>query len=80
MSLELQKALSGYESYINNHGICLEVVEAYHTAVFWANEKDNDIETAVKIAPRAKDVSRALIPMCRGRRRLPCWGGGGAGD
>ena len=61
MSLELQKALSGYESYINNHGISLEVVEAYHTAVFWANEKDNDIETALKIAPRAKELMNQYI-------------------
>lgn len=61
MSLELQKALSGYESYINNHGICLEVVEAYHTAVFWANEKDNDIETALKIAPRAKELMNQYV-------------------
>ena len=54
ISKELSQAISGYESYINNHGISLEVIEAYHTAVFWANEKDNDIETALKIAPRAK--------------------------
>lgn len=61
MSLELQKAVSGYESYINNHGICLEVVQAYHTAVFWANEKDNDIETALKIAPRAKELMNQYV-------------------
>lgn len=61
MSLELQKAVSGYESYINNHGISLEVVEAYHTAVFWANEKDNDIETALKIAPRAKELLNQYV-------------------
>ncbi len=61
MSLELQKAVSGYESYINNHGIDLEVVNAYHTAVFWANEKDNDIETALKIAPRAKELMNQYV-------------------
>ena len=61
MSLELQKAVSGYESYINNHGIDLEVVNAYHLAVFWANEKDNDIETALKIAPRAKELMNQYV-------------------
>lgn len=61
MSLELQKAISGYESYINNHGIDLEVVNAYHLAVFWANEKDNDIETALKIAPRAKELMNKYV-------------------
>lgn len=61
MSLELQKAISGYESYINNHGIDLEVVNAYHLAVFWANEKDNDIETALKIAPRAKELMNQYV-------------------
>ncbi len=61
MSLELQKAISGYESYINNHGIDLEVVKAYHTAVFWANEKDNDIETALKITPRAKELMNQYV-------------------
>lgn len=61
MSLELQKAVSSYESYINKHGIDLEVVNAYHTAVFWANEKDNDTETALKIAPRAKELMNQYV-------------------
>lgn len=61
ISKELQKAISGYESYINNHGIDLEVASAYHTAVFWANEKDNDIETALKIAPRAKELMNQYV-------------------
>lgn len=56
MSLELQKAVSGYESYINNRGIDLECVWAYHNAVFFAEEKDNDLQEALKIAVRAKEV------------------------
>lgn len=60
-SLELQSALNQYEKFIENHGISLEVVEAYHTAVFWANEKDNDIETALKIAPRAKELMNQYV-------------------
>lgn len=56
MSLELQKAVSGYEAYINKHGIDIDVARAYHNAVFFAYEKDNDLNYALKIAPRAKQV------------------------
>ena len=55
-SLELQKAVSSYETYINNHGIDIDVTRAYHNAIFFAFEKDNDIDYSLKIAPRAKDV------------------------
>lgn len=55
-SLELQKAVSGYESYINNRGIDLDCVRAYHNAVFFAEEKDNDLQESLKIAVRAKEV------------------------
>lgn len=61
ISKELNQAISGYESYIDKHGIDLEVVNAYHTAVFWANEKDNDIETSLKIAPRAKELMNKYV-------------------
>ena len=61
ISKELSRAISGYETYINNHGIDLEVVNAYHLAVFWANEKDSDIETALKIAPRAKELMNQYV-------------------
>lgn len=61
MSKELQSALNQYEKFIENHGISLEVVEAYFTAVFWANEKDSDIETALKIAPRAKELMNQYV-------------------
>ena len=56
ISSELKKSLNQCENYISRHGLDLDVVNTYHLAVFWANEKDNDIETAIKIAPRAKDV------------------------
>lgn len=61
ISKELSRAISGYESYIEKHGIDLDVVNAYFTAVFWANEKDNDIETALKIAPRAKELMNQYV-------------------
>lgn len=60
-SLEIQKALNDYESYIRNHGICKEVLDAYYQATFWAKEKDNDIKTALKISGRAKDIMNRYV-------------------
>lgn len=61
ISKELSQAISGYESYIDKHGVDIDVTNAYFTAVFWANEKDNDIETALKIAPRAKELMNQYV-------------------
>lgn len=61
ISKELSQAISGYESYIDKHGIDIDVTNAYFTAVFWANEKDNDIETALKITPRAKELMNQYV-------------------
>lgn len=61
MSKELQKAIQEYENYISRHGVDLDVINAYHLSVFWANEKDNDIETALKIAPRAKELMNQYV-------------------
>lgn len=61
MSKELQKAIQEYENYILKHGVDLDVTNAYFTAAFWANEKDNDIETALKIAPRAKELMNQYV-------------------
>lgn len=61
ISSELKKSLNEYENYISRHGVDLDLVNAYHLAVFWANEKDNDIETALKIAPRAKELMNQYV-------------------
>lgn len=61
ISSELKKTLNQYENYISRHGVDLDVVNAYHLATFWANEKDNDIETALKIAPRAKELMNQYV-------------------
>lgn len=61
ISSELKKSLKQYEDYISRHGVDLDVVNAYHLATFWANEKDNDIETALKIAPRAKELMNQYV-------------------
>ena len=61
MSKELQKAIQSYENYISVHGIDKDAVYAYCQAVFWAKEKDNDIETMLKISPRAKDLLEKFL-------------------
>lgn len=61
ISSELKKSLNEYENYISRHGVDIDVTNAYFTAVFWANEKDNDIETALKIAPRAKELMNQYV-------------------
>lgn len=60
-SQELLKEISNAEKYIERHGADIDAVNAFHTYVFWANEKDNDIETALKIAPRAKEIMNQYV-------------------
>ena len=55
-SLELQKAVQGYEKFINNHGIEEQLIDAYVLASAAAfNEKD-DIPYALKVSNRAKEI------------------------
>ena len=55
-SLELQKAVQGYENFINNHGIEEQLIDAYVLASAAAfNEKD-DIPYALKVSNRAKEI------------------------
>lgn len=61
MSKEISKAIQYYENYISKHGITTDVMNAYYQVVFWASEKDNDIETALKIAPRAKELMNQYV-------------------
>lgn len=56
MSKEIEKAISSYESYIKNRGIDKSVVDAYFQVTFWANEKDNDIKTALQVSKRTKEL------------------------
>ncbi len=60
-SIEIQKAIQDYENYITNRGIDKSVMDAYFQVPFWAKEKDNDIETALKIAPRAKEIMNQYV-------------------
>lgn len=55
-SKELSTAVKSYEEFYNKHGISIDLVRAYHNAVFFAYEKDNELDYAIKIAPRAKEV------------------------
>lgn len=61
MSKELIQAINSYENYISAHGIDNKVVDAYCQAVFWAKDKDNDIESMLKISPRAKELIEQLL-------------------
>lgn len=60
-SQELLREISNAEKYIERHGADIDAINAFHTYVFWANEKDNDIETALKIAPRAKELMNQYV-------------------
>lgn len=60
-SKEISKAIRDYENYISRKGIDSDVMSAYYQAVFWAKEKDNDIETALKISPRAKEIMNQYV-------------------
>ncbi len=60
-SNEISKAIQDYENYIIKRGIDKSVMEAYFQIPFWAKEKDNDIETALKIAPRTKEIMNQYV-------------------
>lgn len=55
-SKELSTAVKSYEEFYKNNGLSLELARAYHNAVFFAYEKDNDLNYALKIALRAKKI------------------------
>lgn len=61
MSLELQKAISNYESYINAHGISEEVINAYVQAAEVAIRNEKDVEYGLKISARAKELIESLV-------------------
>ena len=61
ISKELESAISGYESYYKKHGGDLPLINAYYQAVFWAKEKDGDIEAALKISPRVKEIMNEYV-------------------
>lgn len=66
MSLELQQAIKSYENYIAKSGIDEQAVEAYCQSVFWAKDKDNDIESMLKISKRAKELIEQYLVKCTG--------------
>ena len=60
-SLELQKAVQGYENYINQHGIDEEVVNAYVEAVKWGFYKDHDKENGLLLANKSKQLINQFV-------------------
>ena len=55
-SIELQKAVQGYENYINVHGIDEDVINAYVLASQSALITEKDTEYGLKVSKRAKEL------------------------
>lgn len=60
-SIELQKAVQGYENYINVHGITKEAVDAYIEATKWGFYKDNDKEMGLLLAEKSKKYLNEFV-------------------
>ena len=52
----LKSSVESYENHIKYYGVNEEVANAFYQSVFWAVEEENDIEFALKISHRAKEV------------------------
>lgn len=61
ISQELSKEISNAEKYIEIKGVDADAVNIFYTYAFWAKEKDNDIETALKISSRAKKIMNQYV-------------------
>ena len=55
-SIELQKAVQGYENYINLHGINEDVINAYTLAAQSSLTTEKDVEYGLKVSARAKNL------------------------
>ena len=55
-SLELQRAVKGYENYIERKGIDEELINAYVLASGTALSQEKDIEYGLKVSERAKSL------------------------
>ena len=55
-SIELQKAVQGYENYINVHGIDEDVINAYVLASQSVLTSEKDVEYGLKVSARAKKL------------------------
>lgn len=55
-SIELQKAVQGYENYINVHGIDEDVINAYTLAAQSSLATEKDVEYGLKVSARAKNL------------------------
>ena len=55
-SIELQKAVQGYENYINVHGIDEDVINAYVLASQSVLASEKDVEYGLKVSARAKKL------------------------
>ena len=60
-SIELQKAIQGYENYINVHGVDEEVINAYVLASQAAILSEKDVEYGLIITAHTKKLIESLI-------------------
>ena len=60
-SMELQKAIQGYENYINVHGIDEEVINAYVLASQAALISEKDRDYGLKVSNRAKSLIQNFV-------------------
>ena len=60
-SIELQKAVQGYENYINVHGIDEDVINAYVMATETALNVEKDKDFGLKISKIAKEVIETFV-------------------
>ena len=60
-SLELQKAVQGYENYIKTNGITQDVVDAYFMACQAAFIEKEELSFCFKITSRTKSIIDSYI-------------------
>ena len=60
-SLELQRAVKGYENYIERHGIDEEVINAYKMAGQIVLTQERDIDNGLQITKKVKNLINNLV-------------------
>ena len=60
-SIELQKAVQGYENYINVHGIDEDVINAYVLASQSVLTSEKDVEYGLQLSTRAKELIEQFV-------------------
>lgn len=61
MSKELSQAIENYENYITTYGVTEEVIDAYSMAANIAHNSNNNIDYALNVSKRAKELIEKLV-------------------